>query len=1591
MDVDGANYCFVTSDYKLTATSASPTSSLPLTGLINSAATAGATYQLAPYTASNSLRLTSAAASGTLSLVTPQPASEIYLLWTSGSGASTADVTVTFTDNTTQSFTSNAVPDWYNGAGYAIQGISRVNSNTGAIENSTTNPRLYEKKLLLNSSNYSKLVASITITRAASSGGIVNVMGVSVNDVCATAPTAGTATSSVTTACWTTNINLNLTGSSNSGGITYQWQRSVDNGANWIDIPGATTMASTVNGQQVATQYRCKLVCPTASNATSYSTVVSVTQYLCYCNPSFTSGCSTWKLTNVTLGTINNSPTGTCSNNNYTTMYANLTAGVAAPMSISGGQYAGFAVYADFNKDGDFDDINELMYTNSSTVGLASATITPSITVPTYVPTDTYRLRVLCTWGTSGQVGGACNTYQYGNFHDYSIIVSNPATCSAPATVTTSNVLPFSATLNWTAPATTTPIGYQWKIVAGGALPTATAVATGTTNATTFTANATSLASATYYTGYVRSACGTASADTSAWRPVDFTTPCGGAPAAGFAAVSAATVCPNVAFTLSDTGYAAAIGISYNWQVSTNGGTTWTNIAGATTPTYTVTAGITATTQYRLSVKCGTDSTGSIPVTVSMNLPTNCYCVPTYSSGGANDNITKVKIGTWENSSTGNNSPYYTNYVPTQPATLAIPVVYQAQQFTVNVTMGSDGNQYSAIWIDLNQDGTFATTEYFTAGSNAGASGTANINITIPNTSKLGLTRMRVRGGDDSQPGSDKACGASSSNWGEAEDYNIYIRPAAPTLTTTPGINACVGDTVKITATSTAPSPTFLWTGPGSFTATGATLTFNNATAAINGVYTAKVVSGPDTSLASSITITVSPYPTVNLGNDTTFCGGNTLTLTAPAGNTYLWSNNATTQTLPVTATGQYWVRVTNAGGCAKRDTINVTVNPQPVVNLGNDTTFCAGNMLVLAAPTGFSYLWNSGATSRTIDVIATGQYSVKVTNTTTGCFKSDTINVTVSPLPMVNLGNDTAFCEGNVLHLTAPAGNTYLWNMGATSQTIDVIATGQYAVRVTSPQNCISRDTINVVVNPYPSFNLGNDTVVCYTGTGLTLSTPTGTGYTYLWSTGATTRTIVVNNTGQYWAKVTNPGGCFKYDTINVIISPVPVVKLGNDTAICAGNFVTLNAPAGTGYTYQWSNGLTGQFIYASTTGQYWVKVTNANGCERRDTMNLTVNPLPVTNLGPDVQSCVGNTVSLAVPPVTGNTYLWSNGVTTNGVILTTTGNYSVRVTSPQGCIKRDTVMVTFNVVPVVNLGPDATFCSNDPYLLTAPSGTGYTYLWNMGATAQSIDVTTTGQYSVKVTNQFNCFKSDTINLTMLQAPIVNLGNDTSVCISTPLPLNAGAGTGYTYLWNTGATTQNIAITNPGTYWVRVLAPNGCSESDTITLQNDLLPVIASMSAQQMNDSTMKFFSNGVVYADNIQWFFGDGETSTVYNPTHTYHASGTYTIKAVVYNHCGTDTVTQVISIHIKALGVDDVNMAKQIRVYPNPASDRINIDNPQGTPIELVTVTNVLGATVLEVKPDNSKAFSLEVNNLLPGMYSIILHSDKGNIVKKVQIRR
>ncbi|WP_118976638.1 Ig-like domain-containing protein [Taibaiella koreensis] len=224
-------------------------------------------------------------------------------------------------------------------------------------------------------------------------------------------------------------------------------------------------------------------------------------------------------------------------------------------------------------------------------------------------------------------------------------------------------------------------------------------------------------------------------------------------------------------------------------------------------------------------------------------------------------------------------------------------------------------------------------------------------------------------------------------------------------------------------------------------------------------------------------TIKTRPVATITPAGPVQICNGSTTTLTAGGGSGYQWRNalgnlsGETNATLTTGIAGNYQVVAIAANNCTDTS-VAVTVNAvaAPVVNLGNDTAFCAGNILTLQAGNpGASYLWDNSSTGSARQVSATGVYFVEAR--IGDCLDKDTISITVHPLPVVALGNDTTICSNAPLVLDAGnPGATYLWNGGSTVRTLSVHTAGNYSVVVTDAHTCTGTDAIQVNVTGTPS-----------------------------------------------------------------------------------------------------------------------------------------------------------------------------------------------------------------------------------------------------------------------------------------------------------------------------------------------------------------------------------------------------------------------------------------------------------------------------------------------------------------------------------------
>ncbi len=503
----------------------------------------------------------------------------------------------------------------------------------------------------------------------------------------------------------------------------------------------------------------------------------------------------------------------------------------------------------------------------------------------------------------------------------------------------------------------------------------------------------------------------------------------------------------------------------------------------------------------------------------------------------------------------------------------------------------------------------------------------------------------------------------------------------APTITTDGGPILCQGGSVTLMASL---AEAYLWSN-------GATT--QSITVSTSGNYSVTVFNSAGCSAASAVTTIivnpVPPVPDVTSDGHTTFCEGDSVTLTASLASSYQWNNGATTRSITVTSSGDYRVTVANAAGCtAVSEAITVDVQPAPTASVvpGDPVIrICENSSVVLTAGPATSYLWSNGATTQSITVSFTGIYSVTVANAAGCTAASPATSVIVEPAPIANItpgGPAITICEENSVTLTAGPANSYLWSNGAITQSITVSSAGDYSVIVANTAGCSATSAVvSVVVQPNPSAAITADGPTAFCPGDSVVLTVSGGG-TYLWNNGATTQNITVFSTGNYSVNVTTAAGCTAAADTSVAVLPVAILSLLPNNTNCDNEdgSILVNASGGSpviGYT--WNNGDTTQDLNNLPGGTYSVTATDINGCTVKAQATVIARTSPMVDLGPDISIDQGQEVNLtAIASEPGLTYLWSTGETTSTITVEEEGIYLVTVTNSVGCMAMDSVMVT-------------------------------------------------------------------------------------------------------------------------------------------------------------------------------------------------------------------------------------------------------------------------------------------------------------------------
>ena len=574
--------------------------------------------------------------------------------------------------------------------------------------------------------------------------------------------------------------------------------------------------------------------------------------------------------------------------------------------------------------------------------------------------------------------------------------------------------------------------------------------------------------------------------------------------------------------------------------------------------------------------------------------------------------------------------------------------------------------------------------------------------------------------------------------------------------------------------------------------------------------YTYSYTDGNGCSGSATSTITVNANPTPSISGPSASCSGS-LTLSTGTFASYSWNNGGgNAQSATYTTSGTECVTVTDAHGCHGSACQAITVNTASTnCTISGPTTVCTGSgnqPVTLTASSGSAYLWSTGATSPSINVTASGNYSCTITDAA-GCTCVAHHAVTYISFTNPVISGTTFTCNGGSVTLSVTTSyDTYAWSSGgATTQSISVNTSGTYVVTVTQGVcSATANRTVTIGTSPIPNITANGPTTFC-TGSSVTLSAFAGGGATYAWSNGATGQSSgVITTSGTYTVTATNVLGCTgsasQVVTVNNFITPTITA---NVPASCTQTSLALNA--GSGYaSYSWSTTEVTQLISVTGSGIYSVTVTNTNGCSGVASFDASVFcPKVVTSITGATTGC--GSVPLTCGP--GAAYLWSNGGGLQTINATSTAVYGVTVTNACGCTGTASRATTVSVSATANLVATglATYCSGTSNATLTVTSNAH-YIWSTGATSNSIQVApgNPGTYCVTVTNTNGCTAS---SCATLSTACILPSNITTISITSNSAygqwVQPGCVSGYTMSWRKqGTLTWTTATILPNSHY---------------------------------------------------------------------------------------------------------------------------------------------------------------------------------------------
>ena len=581
--------------------------------------------------------------------------------------------------------------------------------------------------------------------------------------------------------------------------------------------------------------------------------------------------------------------------------------------------------------------------------------------------------------------------------------------------------------------------------------------------------------------------------------------------------------------------------------------------------------------------------------------------------------------------------------------------------------------------------------------------------------------------------------------------------------------------------------------------------------------------------------------------------------------NSISWDNGESTADISSLCVGSYTLSVLDGNNCTYDTTLVIGSPSQITGTIVTDSTSCFGasdGQMTITESGGdggpYTVLWDdpSAQTGTTAAGLLVGTYTVTITDGS-GCTGTVTDSIGQADSLQANIGADAALCFGdcNGITYSSPSGGiapyTYLWDdiAATTTDSLENLCAGTYALKVTDSEGCTRADTATVVEPTQLTASITDTVHVicgCFGEAEVTATGGTGLTYTYLWDDllGQTTARATGLCAGDYNVTVTDSNNCSVIVPVTISIVAdlsvsITTIKDVSCNGVCDGSMIALATGGLAPYSYLWDDPLAQTNDTTASNlceGEFTITVTDANGCSVIATDSVET-PNPITGVFTSTMpSCNGDSDGqLIVTPSGGNggyTYLWDDGLaqTDSTATALSVGNYNVTVTDDSACFVVLPITLSEPAVLIANADSLDVNCFGDcdGIALATPTGgtSPYTYLWDDDAatTIDSVLNNCPDTLAVLVTDANLCVSRDTtiiIEPTLLTSSITDTVHVICTCAGEALVTPVGGTAPYTYLWNDIAAQTDARALNlcAGAYSVTVTDANGCTSVSTVTI----------------------------------------------------------------------------------------------------------------------------------------------------------------------------